>query len=120
MAETATQDRDGEVTTADAYGVDVDPNEKIPVFMLTGRFRGQEVKQMRHYAENLVETGQARWPILETPEQEPVEETQELANMTRPELEALADKRGIDVQRQDGEDGRPLKSDYLAALTVSG
>lgn len=32
------------------------------------------------------------------------------------ELESEAERRGLDVERADGKDGKPLKSDYIAAL----
>lgn len=41
----------------------------------------------------------------------------DLASLSKPELVALAERRGIDVVRGDGEDGPPLKDDYIAALS---
>lgn len=42
----------------------------------------------------------------------------ELDAMTKPELEALAAARGVEVRRADGKDAAPLKSDYIRALTA--
>lgn len=39
------------------------------------------------------------------------------ADMTKDQLEAEAERRGIEVTRLDGQDGEPLKSDYIAALS---
>src|SRR5687768_6298931 len=35
---------------------------------------------------------------------------------TKPDLEAEADSRGLTVKRSGGEDGEPLKQDYVRAL----
>lgn len=40
----------------------------------------------------------------------------DLAKRTKDELEAIAKARGIEVKRGDGQDGEPLKDDYLRAL----
>lgn len=37
--------------------------------------------------------------------------------LTKDELVALAEERGVEVTRQDGEDAPPLKSDYVRALS---
>jgi hypothetical protein len=38
------------------------------------------------------------------------------ANWTKKQLQAEAEKRGLEVERADGGDGAPLASDYLSAL----
>lgn len=48
---------------------------------------------------------------------EEAEDELDLASLSKPELVALAERRGIDVVRGDGEDGPPLKNDYIAALS---
>lgn len=42
---------------------------------------------------------------------------QTFEDMTKDELVAEAEKRGLTVARSDGKDGEPLKADYLKALT---
>jgi hypothetical protein len=39
-----------------------------------------------------------------------------LEDMTKAELEAEAGRRGVTVTRKDGDDGEPLKEDYVRAL----
>lgn len=41
---------------------------------------------------------------------------EQLAELERDELESLAKKRGVTVRRGDGEDGEPLKEDFVATL----
>lgn len=41
----------------------------------------------------------------------------ELQSMKVDDLQALADESGIEVVRGDGEDGEPLKADYVRALS---
>ncbi len=43
----------------------------------------------------------------------------ELNELTVAQLEKLATKRGVTVLRGDGDEGEPLKEDYVKALTVS-
>lgn len=57
-----------------------------------------------------VEYATSRAP--ETPEA-PAES---LESMTRKQLEDMAAEQGVEVERADGEDGLPLKSDYIRAL----
>lgn len=40
----------------------------------------------------------------------------DLEGMTKDELAKLADERGVDVTRSDGESGNPVKADYVKAL----
>lgn len=40
-----------------------------------------------------------------------------LEDMTKAELEAEAQRRGVEVKRKDGEDGEPLKEDFVRALS---
>lgn len=40
----------------------------------------------------------------------------ELETMTKDDLVAEADRRGLTVTRSDGEEGEPLKEDYIAAI----
>lgn len=91
--------------------------DRVLVEVLHGQYRGWVLRKPRSEAENLVMTGQARWkeetrPLarVETPE------TPDLSAMTKEQLVTLAEARGVDVVRLDGEDGIPLKSDYIAAL----
>lgn len=42
----------------------------------------------------------------------------ELSELSVAQLEKLADKRSVTVTRGDGEEGAPLKEDYVKALTV--
>jgi hypothetical protein len=44
---------------------------------------------------------------------------EELESMTKDELAALAGEKGITVVREDGEEGTPLKSDYVTQLSKS-
>jgi hypothetical protein len=44
---------------------------------------------------------------------------EELEGLTKDELKTLAEERGVTVTRADGEDGEPLKADYIAALSGS-
>lgn len=41
----------------------------------------------------------------------------DLPALTKDDLVALAEERGVEVTREDGEDGPPLKSDYIRALS---
>lgn len=41
----------------------------------------------------------------------------DLSGLSKRELVALAEERGIEVTRSDGGDGAPLRSDYEAALS---
>lgn len=43
----------------------------------------------------------------------------ELNEMTKEDLVDLADKNNLDVTRADGEEGEPLKEDYVNALAQS-
>lgn len=45
------------------------------------------------------------------------EGTTDLESMTVEELATLAEKRGVTVVRGDGSDGKPLKADYIEALS---
>lgn len=90
---------------------------RVIVTMLTGQYRGTDLRKPKSEAENLVMTGQARWktetrptPAGETPE------SPDLSGLTKDQLVAMAERHGVDVQRADGEDGAPLKSDYVRAL----
>lgn len=42
----------------------------------------------------------------------------DLEGLTKDDLIALAEDRGVEVSREDGEDGPPLKSDYIRALST--
>lgn len=42
---------------------------------------------------------------------------EDLEGMTKADLVALAEKEGITVLRGDGEDGDPVKADYVEALS---
>lgn len=44
--------------------------------------------------------------------------TAELTELSVPQLEKLAKKRTITVLRGDGDEGEPLKEDYVRALAV--
>lgn len=43
--------------------------------------------------------------------------SEDLEGMTKDELSSLADERGVEVKRGDGESGTPVKADYVKALT---
>jgi len=47
------------------------------------------------------------------------ESDDELDGLSKDELVALADEQGLTVTREDGEDGAPLKGDYLRALRAA-
>lgn len=53
---------------------------------------------------------------VEAPEPE-ADEAPDYEAMNKAELVEIAEARGIEVVRQDGEDGVPKKSDYIAALS---
>lgn len=42
---------------------------------------------------------------------------EELGRMSKPDLVALAEEKGVEVTREDGGDGEPLVSDYVTALS---
>jgi hypothetical protein len=44
---------------------------------------------------------------------------EDYSKWSKEDLEKEADKRGLKVTREDGEEGDPLKSDYVAALEQS-
>ena len=90
--------------------------------------------KQEQYAKDCVRMGVAIEvrPILDdegnaTTEVEPVEvpavdggasaEPIDVGSMTKSELVELAEKRGIEVVRGDGQDGAPVKADYVRALT---
>lgn len=93
---------------------------RVPVTMLTGRHHGATLSLPRSEAKTLVGTGQARWaaetPERRTPETPETPKARPLDTLTKAQLVELAEAEGVDVQRADGEDGAPLKSDYLRAL----
>lgn len=86
------------------------------VTMTFGQYAGYDLRLRRTEAENLVMTGQARWcetrPMakVETPE------APDLSVLSKSQLATVAEARGIEVTRADGEDGVPLKSDFLRVL----
>lgn len=91
--------------------------DRVTVTMIYGQYAGYEIRKPRSEAENLVMTGQARWatehptvPTGETPE------SPDLSGLTKAQLVALAESRGVKVERGDGKDGDPVKADYLRAL----
>ena len=43
----------------------------------------------------------------------------DLDGMTKDELQSIAEKRGLEVARGDGEPGDPLKDDYVNALALT-
>lgn len=83
--------------------------------MAMGQYHGQTLELARSEAENLVMTGQARWETRPLPKAE-TPGSPDLSELTRPQLEAMAEARGVKVVRADGEDGLPLKADYIRAL----
>lgn len=93
------------------------------VTMMTGRLHGVTIHIPREEAKTLVGTGQARWAVEAPEARAPKVETPEtprarpLDSFTKEELIDTAEDRGVDVVRADGEDGAPLKSDYIAALS---
>lgn len=91
-----------------------EPRAKVK--MTLGQYQGYELRLRRSEAENLVMTGQARW--CETRPMVAVEtaEKPDLSALSKSQLAALAEARGIEVTREDGEDGVPLKSDFLRVL----
>jgi len=46
-------------------------------------------------------------------------EAKDWDSLTKAELEAEAEKRGLTVKRGDGEDGDPVKADYVKALKAA-
>ena len=44
-------------------------------------------------------------------------DTQDLSALTLAELKALAEERGVTVERADGKPGAPTKADYVRALS---
>lgn len=56
-------------------------------------------------------------PLNQSISKEPKKDEDETdyESMTKDELAELADKRGLEVERKDG-DGEPLKADYVKAL----
>lgn len=89
----------------------------VAVEMILGPYRGHTLPRELSEAQYLEATGQGRI-VRETAVAAAVEtpEGPSLADMTKAELIALADERGIKVTRADGE-GVPRKVDYLNALT---
>lgn len=50
----------------------------------------------------------------------PTTDRDELESMTKEELVGMAETRGLTVTRGDGEEGDPLKADYVEALATGG
>lgn len=80
---------------------------------------GQEYDVAGEFGSDLVSSGAAEWagaPPREEAVAEPTE-TRDLSGLTKDQLVAMAERHGVEVTRADGEDGAPLKSDYVAALS---
>lgn len=76
-------------------------------------------------ASHYVSHGAAEWvgnppehAVRRAPEvRDDAEDPVDLSGLSKDELVALAEEREIEVVRADGEEGAPLKSDYVAALS---
>lgn len=80
---------------------------------------GQEYEVSGALGSALVSSGAAEWSGA-PPREEAVTvptEARDLSGLTKAQLAAMAERHGVEVTRADGEDGDPLKSDYLAALS---
>lgn len=71
-----------------------------------------------------VSAGAAEWveKPVERVVREPTETREEgaeedLSSLNKPELVRMAEDRGVEVERADGGDGPPLKSDYVRVLS---
>lgn len=101
----------------------------MKVLMLSGKHEGRVIDHPLHIARRLLDAGVAQVvddrrrvtdvereyatpPATETPEAPAVA----LDDLSKAELVALAEERGVTVTRADGENGAPLKSDYVRAL----
>jgi len=87
------------------------------VTMTLGQYEGYELRLRRSEAENLVMTGQARWCETRPLVAAETAERPDLSALSKSQLAALAEARGIEVTREDGEAGVPLRSDYLRVLS---
>lgn len=73
-------------------------------------------------ASGYVSAGAAEW--VERPVERAVQSAPEtraaedLSGLKKAELVALAEERGVEVERADGKDGSPLVSDYVRALSA--
>lgn len=75
-------------------------------------------------ASGYVSAGAAEW--VERPVERAVhsapetreEPAEDLSGLKKAELVALAEERGVEVERADGKDGSPLASDYVRALSA--
>ena len=82
-----------------------------------GPYAGQVLEYPQHVGEALLATGQAEVPSLAPRREAETRPLPDLSSLTKDELVALAEERDVKVVRADGEEGAPLKSDYLRALT---
>lgn len=83
---------------------------------------GKEYDVSGEIGSQYVSAGAAEWigkEPKETATTGPTETRSEedLSGMTKNELVALAEERGVDVERAEGE-GAPLKADYVRALSA--
>ena len=95
----------------------------IAIRRLDGSLEGQVYVERDDLAEAMISTGQAERatfgehevagaPAMETPES-----AKPVAKMSRAELEAELERRGIELESGSGKNGRILKSDLVDALS---
>lgn len=88
---------------------------------------GKEYNVSGEIGSQYVNAGAAEW--VEAPKEtatraapesrEPDTETEvDLRTLRKIELVEMAEERGVEVTRADGEDGEPLKADYVRALSA--